>query len=161
MMGQYSGSSLMWCQQYDNMNEWCPDVQMVRLAVSSLKGPTRRLQECSHPARWIPLLHASNEHIIDYHPPDQAPGTADTWPLDSSMYHAGQKIFWCRDFVFVIRVVCVCPLDDAFACPHVWTGSPPPSPSMWRPQAKHSEIHQRGRAAMESGLEKDVLYFCF
>ena len=89
MMGKYSGTVLMWYQQYDNMNEWCPDVQMVRLAASSLKGPTRRLQECSHPARWIPLLHASNEHIIDYHPPDQAPGIVDT----GFQYHASKKYF--------------------------------------------------------------------
>ena len=96
--------------------EWCdPPPQAFRLR-----------QECSHAVRWIwvdppVLMHLTSISLINF-----IQQTEYHQHLDSNAM-CPKIIFWCRDFVIVIRTVCVCPLDDAFACPCVWTRSPSPS----------------------------------
>ena len=98
----WSGNNNMTHEWVMSNGRW---IQMVWLAGDNctLNEESRRGPECSHAARWIPLLHASNEHITDYHPPAkyQVPGTwylgiTDTCRcrLNCSVYHISMS--WLR-----------------------------------------------------------------
>ena len=155
IQGQYSGSILMWCQQYEWVMSYGWWVQMVQLVVPAWSvQPDAFKNVPTQPGGSHCCTHLMNISLITTH----RPSTRYRRHMSTGFQH--QKIFWCRDFDFAIRMVCVCPLDDAFACP--LSGQDPPSlPQYVKTPGVKIWDPSEGQAPMESGLEKVFLCFCF